>query len=103
MAHTFTSTSPIGSTTSRTVSSVMSVGTFDAFLGQATQIEPASVERPQDRRQPLLEHRPLGLERDDQIEVALRPAADGDVVGQPDEQVVEPVGRAEQRDDHARP
>jgi len=41
MAHTFTSTSPIGRQMLRMVSSVMSVGTFDAFLGQLTQIIPA--------------------------------------------------------------
>lgn len=36
-AQTFTSTKPSGKATSRTVSSVMSVATFAAFLGQETQ------------------------------------------------------------------
>src|SRR6185312_14361228 len=36
-AQTFTSTNPSGSATSLTVSSVMSVATFDAFFGQETQ------------------------------------------------------------------
>src|SRR6185369_8226486 len=40
-AQTFTSTRPIGRQTSRITSSVMSVGTFDAFFGQLTQIIPA--------------------------------------------------------------
>jgi hypothetical protein len=40
-AHTFTSTSPSGNASSRTVSSVMSVATFDAFFGQETQIVPS--------------------------------------------------------------
>src|SRR5262249_39148163 len=35
-AHTLMSTKPSGSATSRTVSSVMSVGTFDPFFGQDT-------------------------------------------------------------------
>jgi hypothetical protein len=35
-AHTFTSTNPSGSATSRTVSSVISVGTFDDFFGHDT-------------------------------------------------------------------
>ena len=37
-AHTLMSTKPRGSATSRTVSSVMSVGTFAVFFGQDTQI-----------------------------------------------------------------
>jgi len=49
-AHTFTSTSPSGSAISRMVSSVMSVGVFEAFFGHEIQIAPsgfslASVER----------------------------------------------------------
>ena len=36
-AQTFTSTNPSGSANSRTVSSVMSVCTFDSFFGQETQ------------------------------------------------------------------
>src|SRR5207302_10618738 len=36
-AHTLTSTNPIGNATARITSSVMSVGTFDDFLGQETQ------------------------------------------------------------------
>src|SRR5215207_3371620 len=39
-AQTLTSTRPIGSTTSRIVSSVMSVGTFAAFFGQLTHMAP---------------------------------------------------------------
>jgi hypothetical protein len=39
-AQTFTSTNPIGRHISRIVSSVMSVGTFDAFFGQLTQMNP---------------------------------------------------------------
>ena len=42
---TFTSTRCIGSATSRITSSVMSVGTFDAFLGQLTQIKPFARSR----------------------------------------------------------
>ena len=40
IAHTFTSTMPSGNATSRTVSSVTSVATPDAFFGHATQIIP---------------------------------------------------------------
>ena len=40
-AHTFTSTNPSGSAISRIVSSVISVGTFDDFLGHETQTNPS--------------------------------------------------------------
>ena len=39
-AHTFTSTSPSGNASARIVSSVISVGRFDAFFGQDTQRTP---------------------------------------------------------------
>ncbi len=42
-AQTFTSTTPSGSATPRTVSSVTSVGTFAARVGQDTQIAAAGV------------------------------------------------------------
>ena len=41
IAHTLTSTKPAARPISRTTFSSMSVGTFDAFLGQQTQIIPA--------------------------------------------------------------
>jgi ribosomal protein L2 len=40
-AQTFTSTRPIGSAILRITSSVMSVGTLEAFFGQLIQIMPA--------------------------------------------------------------
>jgi len=40
IAHTFTSTRPIGRQTSRMMSSVMSVGTLAAFFGQLIQMKP---------------------------------------------------------------
>ena len=45
IAQTFTSTRPIGGQTSRIVSSVMSVGTFEAFFGQLTQMKPDGASR----------------------------------------------------------
>src|SRR5687768_10170420 len=49
-AQTLTSTRPNGSATSRIVSSVMSVATFEAFLGQLTQMKPSRASRGSSRR-----------------------------------------------------
>ena len=54
MAQTLTSTRPRGNAISRTVSSVMSVGTPDAFLGHAIQTElDGNTARPKASMRPL--------------------------------------------------
>jgi hypothetical protein len=45
-AHTLMSTRPMGRHTVRIVSSVMSVGTFDAFFGHDTQTNPSCSSAP---------------------------------------------------------
>src|SRR5882757_9770868 len=52
-AQTLTSTSPIGSAMARTVSSVMSVGTFDNFFGHDTQMAASRRIRRTDERRKL--------------------------------------------------
>ena len=68
MAHTFVSTHPVGRTTSRTTSWVMSVGTIELFFGHATQSTPSGGRDA--RKRPRRVSRSLRRldERDDELD-----------------------------------
>ena len=68
MAATFVSTSPRGSAISRTTSSVTSVGTPEARLGQQTHSIPAGARREVERRDTPGQLAALGHEEQDDVE-----------------------------------
>ena len=74
-AHTFTSTSPVGSATSRMTSSVMSVSTPDDRFGQLIQSPPSTSSAAHERREPLGQVGPRGVERHDHVVGAARRGA----------------------------
>ena len=98
-AHTLLSTNPSGRNTSRSTSSVMSVGHLRRLLRPRDPQPAVDVEHLQQAPGCALELAPGRVERHAHVRRARRPRPHGHPVGQPSSVVSKPVGRAEQRDD----